>query len=128
MNRYVALMITSLLFMLMHMMNANVNLLGTINLFLAGLLLGIYYIHKRNLLFSIGMHITWNFFQGSIFGFAVSGNTTPSIISQELKGSEIINGGKFGFESSILATVLIIGLTILVHMKYRYGVGNSKVA
>lgn len=127
-NRYVALLITSILFTIMHLTNANLNLIGTINLFLAGLLLGIYYVHKRNLWFSVGMHITWNFFQGPICGFAVSGNSTPSIITQEIKGNEMINGGKFGFESSILATLFIIGLIIFIHMKYRNAGGSSNEA
>ena len=119
MNKYAALVLSSIIFMAAHLMNANLSILGVINLFLAGLVLGIYYIHKRNLWFSIGMHLTWNFFQGPVFGFEVSGYETHSIIGQNIQGSEIITGGEFGFEGSILATILITGIIIYLHFKYR---------
>ena len=121
MNKYVALILSSLLFSAMHMMNANMSLVPAINIFLAGILLGIYFIHKGNLWFPIGMHFTWNFFQGPIFGFEVSGLTTNTIIVQEIAGHELLTGGKFGFEGSLIATVAMIVLTIVIHLKHRKG-------
>jgi membrane protease YdiL (CAAX protease family) len=44
-----------------------------LNIFLAGIFLGAYYINRRNLWFPIGLHFAWNFCQGSVFGFEVSG-------------------------------------------------------
>jgi len=119
MNKYIALVVSSLLFSAMHLMNPNVSLVSVINLFLAGILLGIYFIHKGNLWFPIGMHLTWNFFQGPIFGFEVSGEITNSLIVQEITGPELLTGGKFGFEGSLLATVAIIVLTIVIHLKHK---------
>ena len=119
MNRYVALSISSVIFMSIHLLNPNVNFLSVINLFLAGIVLGIYYIHKPNLWLPIGMHLTWNFFQGPIFGFEVSGIETKSIIGQSIKGNEIITGGAFGFEGSIIATILIVTLILYLDKKYK---------
>jgi len=119
MNKYTALIFTSLCFMIMHIVNANISILGMINLFLAGLVLGIYYIHKSNLWFSIGLHLTWNFFQGPVFGFEVSGFNTKSIITQEVQGSSIITGGQFGFEGSIIATILLLLMILLVHLRAK---------
>jgi membrane protease YdiL (CAAX protease family) len=119
MNKYIALVVSSLLFSAMHLMNPNVSLVSVINLFLAGILLGIYFIHKGNLWCPIGMHLTWNFFQGPIFGFEVSGEITNSLIVQEITGPELLTGGKFGFEGSLLATVAIIVLTIVIHLKHK---------
>ena len=115
MNKYFALIVTSFCFMIIHLMNANISIIGMINLFLAGLLLGIFYIHKTNLWFPIGMHLTWNFFQGPVFGYEVSGFHTQSIITQEIKGNPIITGGEFGFEGSILATVISIIMIVVIH-------------
>ena len=119
MNRYVALSISSVIFMSIHLLNPNVNFLSVINLFLAGIVLGIYYIHKPNLWRPIGMHLTWNFFQGPIFGFEVSGIETKSIIGQSIKGNEIITGGAFGFEGSIIATILIVTMILYLDKKYK---------
>ena len=103
-NKYIALVLSSLVFMIMHIGNPNMSAVPLFNLFLAGLLLGVYCIHKNNLWFPIGAHITWNYFQGPVLGFEVSGNDVDSIFIQNLNGSELITGGEFGFEGSIILT------------------------
>ena len=119
MNRYLALAISSLIFMTVHLLNPNISFLGVVNLFLAGIVLGIYYVHKSNLWLPIGMHLTWNFFQGPIFGFEVSGIKSQSLIKQTVNGSDLITGGKFGFEASLLATILIVVVILYLDKNYR---------
>lgn len=119
MNRYLALAISSLIFMTVHLLNPNISFLGVVNLFLAGIVLGIYYVHKSNLWLPIGMHLTWNFFQGPIFGFEVSGIKSQSLIKQTVNGSDLITGGQFGFEASLLATVLIVVVILYLDKNYR---------
>jgi len=133
MNRYVALSISSIIFMSIHLFNPNINFLPALNLFLAGIVLGIYYIHKSNLWLPIGMHLTWNFFQGPVFGFEVSGIETESIIKQTkaitstintvndapITRNELLTGGSFGFEGSILATIGIIIMILYLDKKYK---------
>ena len=119
MNRYLALAVSSLIFMTVHLLNPNISFLGAVNLFLAGIVLGIYYVHKSNLWLPIGMHLTWNFFQGPIFGFEVSGIKSQSLIKQTVNGSDLITGGQFGFEASLLATVLIIVVILYLDKNYR---------
>ena len=119
MNRYLALAISSLIFMTVHLLNPNISFLGAVNLFLAGIVLGIYYVHKSNLWLPIGMHLTWNFFQGPIFGFEVSGIKSQSLIKQTVNGSDLITGGQFGFEASLLATVLIVVVILYLDKNYR---------
>ncbi len=77
-----------------------------INLFLAGLILGAAYIYARNLWFSISLHLFWNFIQGPILGFNVSGMNMDTLIVFNSKGSDLITGGDFGFEGSIICTIL----------------------
>jgi len=119
MNKYWALIGSSIIFLLMHMSNDNLTLISIVNLFLAGIMLGIYTIHKGNLWFPLGMHFSWNFFQGPILGFAVSGLKVESVISQEITGNTLITGGQFGFEGSLLLTLMIIVSTLLIHVKYK---------
>ena len=66
-NKYIALAISSLVFMLMHIGNPNIGVLPLFNLFLAGMFLGIYTVHKNNLWFPIGAHLVWNYLQGPIY-------------------------------------------------------------
>ena len=113
-NKYIALALSSLVFMVMHIGNPNMSAIPLFNLFLAGLFLGIYCIHRKNLWFPIGAHFTWNYFQGPVLGFEVSGNVVDSIFIQSLAGSDLITGGQFGFEGSIiLTTFMIIGIIYL---------------
>ena len=113
-NKYIALVLSSLVFMIMHIGNPNMSAVPLFNLFLAGLFLGVYCIHRKNLWFPIGAHFTWNYFQGPVLGFEVSGNDVDSIFIQSLDGSELITGGEFGFEGSIILTVfMIIGIIYL---------------
>jgi membrane protease YdiL (CAAX protease family) len=119
MNKYLALLSVSLLFSLLHLMNPNPSVVGYLNILLAGLMLGIYYVHKRNLWFPIGVHLTWNFFQGIVFGSPVSGVTMPSILSVSRSGHELLTGGKFGFEASLVTTAATLTAIVLVHLVYR---------
>ena len=113
-NKYIALALSSLVFMIMHIGNPNMSTIPLFNLFLAGLFLGIYCIHRKNLWFPIGAHFTWNYFQGPVLGFEVSGNEVNSLFIQRLDGSDLITGGQFGFEGSIiLTTFMIIGIIYL---------------
>ncbi|WP_372755604.1 lysostaphin resistance A-like protein [Labilibaculum sp.] len=119
MNRYIALFLSSLLFMALHLLNPNVSLVGMTNVFLAGILLGISYIFTKNLWFPLAFHFSWNFIQGPIFGYEVSGTNLDSLLSQNLTGSEWLTGGKFGFEGSILATILCLAGIIFFWFVYR---------
>ncbi|MBI9059036.1 MAG: CPBP family intramembrane metalloprotease [Labilibaculum sp.] len=119
MNKYIALVISSVLFMALHLLNPNLSLVAIINLFLAGILLGIGYIFTKNLWFPLALHFSWNFFQGPIFGFEVSGTNTDSLISHTIQGSELLTGGKFGLEGSLLATGLCTIAIIIFWMVYK---------
>jgi membrane protease YdiL (CAAX protease family) len=112
-NRYAALLITSALFALAHATNPNFNWLAFVNIFLAGLILGINYIYTQNLWYALLFHFAWNFLQGPVIGYEVSGLNFQSVFQLELKGNEIITGGKFGFEGSVIASLLLI-IAILI--------------
>ena len=113
-NKWIALAISALLFACFHLTNPGMHTLAFANLFLAGLLLGINYIYTKNLWFSFLFHLTWNFFQGPILGFRVSGLNLPSILQAETKGDLFLTGGDFGLEGSIITTAIsFISLMIL---------------
>ena len=118
-NKYIALIISSFVFMGMHLGNPNIGVLPLMNLFLAGIFLGVYRIHKNNLWFPIGAHLMWNYLQGPIYGFEVSGNKINSLFEQKLNGHELLTGGNFGYEGSIILTVFLIISIFLMDKRFR---------
>lgn len=120
MNRWIALLVSSLVFTVVHMPNAHFTAIGFAAIFLAGMLLGTPYIFTRSLWLPISLHFSWNFFQGTIFGFSVSGNKEYALVTQSRPVDTILNGGEFGFEGSLLAViflVLAIGAMIIYYRK-----------
>ena len=112
-NKWIALLLSALCFAIFHFSGPGLTPIAFVNLFLAGILLGINYIYTRNLWFSISLHISWNFFQGPLLGSHVSGLSMPTLLQTEMKGDWLITGGDFGLEGSVLNTALTF-ITILV--------------
>ncbi|MDP4246407.1 MAG: CPBP family intramembrane metalloprotease [Bacteroidota bacterium] len=113
-NKWIALIISAVLFAAFHITNPGIHFLAIANLLIAGLLFGMNYIYTRNLWFSILFHLSWNFFQGPLLGSDVSGLHMPSLLQLQTTGDLLITGGDFGLEGSImnmavsLAAVLIL--------------------
>ena len=105
-----ALVVSSVLFGLIHVGQGD--LLSCLAIAVeAGLLLGAAYRYAGNLWLPIGMHWGWNFAQGSIFGFSVSGTDGgASLIKPTLTGPQWLTGGEFGAEASVVA--IVIGLAL----------------
>ena len=114
MNKFLALFISAVIFMLFHLGNEHTSMLPLLNLLLAGVLLGSTYIYTKNLWYPISLHFFWNFLQGPVLGFSVSGtNTKFSLIHIKRSSNILFNGGNFGFEGSLLCTLLIILFIVL---------------
>lgn len=114
-NKFISLLISALIFALMHLFNPNVAFLPMLNLVLAGMMLGASYLYTRNLCFPISLHLFWNWIQGPILGYQVSGNELgTSVLTLHLPEENILNGGAFGFEGSLICSVLMIIFTISI--------------
>ena len=112
-NQWAALAISAVFFSLMHVFNPNMGILSIINLFLAGVLLGLPFVFTKNLWYSIALHFSWNFFQGTL-GFKVSGMNFYAIVIQGKLPDTIWNGATFGFDGSLLCTIFqLIAIPIL---------------
>ncbi len=103
-----SVVLSSMFFALLHV-GALKSLLPAINLFLAGLLLGLAYAVTRSLWLPIAIHFGWNFLQGPVLGLVVSGNklwaSRPAVI---FRGSEIMTGGRFGIEGGVAAMIVTL--------------------
>ncbi|WP_455593003.1 CPBP family intramembrane glutamic endopeptidase [Bacteroides sp.] len=120
MNKFLALLLSSLVFAAGHLFNPDIAFLPMVNLVLAGLLLGASYLYERNLWFPISFHLFWNWVQGPVMGYDVSGNRFgKTLLTLHYPESDYINGGAFGFEGSIVCTVLLIVVTAGIIWHYE---------
>lgn len=111
-NIWAALVISALIFGGLHILNDNATLWSSIAIAIeAGSLLGAAYAYSKNIWLPIGIHWIWNYTQGNILGFPVSGeDNVTSIITPEISGPQWLTGGTFGAEASVISAV--IGLLI----------------
>ena len=114
---WAALAVTSALFGLAHIMNPNATWFSSFAIAVeAGVLLGGAYMLTRNLWLAMGLHAGWNFTQGEIFDVPVSGLDEHGLVQAKLSGPELLTGGQFGLEASIIALVLATGLGVYLVM------------
>ena len=126
-NTWVALLISAILFGWMHISNENATWWSSLAIAIeAGLLLGAAYKWSGTLWVPIGIHWAWNYVQGNVFGLAVSGmKVGDTILETNVNGPDIITGGAFGPEASIIAVILGTLITI-VFLTNRYRQHTSR--
>lgn len=120
----VAVILSSALFGLMHIGNPNASWMSTANIALAGMFLAAGYVLTGELAIPIGVHVSWNFFQGNVFGFPVSGNVFGTkVIAIEQGGNQLITGGSFGPEAGLIgiAAILLGTVAVVLWVRWRHG-------
>jgi hypothetical protein len=108
--------ISSAMFGLWHFANPNSNWISTTGIFLAGLFFAYAYIRTKQLWLPVGMHVGWNFFEGIVFGFPVSGLKMSPLTRIEVHGPELWTGGAFGPEAGLIVIPALLLGTILIYL------------
>jgi membrane protease YdiL (CAAX protease family) len=118
-----ALALSSALFGFLHASNDNATVFSSLAIGLeAGVLLGGAYMLTRNLWLAIGLHFGWNVTQGYVWDVPVSGAAVDGLIEAQSRGSDLISGGAFGVEASIVALIVATGAGIwIVILSVRRG-------
>lgn len=119
---WVAIIFSSLMFAILHTGNIAVTPLALINIFLYGVLMGIYIFKRGSIWGACAIHSFWNFTQGNIFGSYVSGNTTTSsvFLMEYDPARQLANGGAFGLEGGAATTiVLVVAICITLALKTK---------
>lgn len=114
--------ISSVVFAMLHLANPHVDVLAEAGLVAAGLFLAYGYVRSGALWLPLGLHFGWNLFEGTVYGFPVSGMTEFRLLVTPLQGPEWLTGGAFGPEASVTAlAVLAFGAWLIA--RYTGGQG-----
>ncbi|WP_342983779.1 type II CAAX endopeptidase family protein [Streptococcus parasanguinis] len=125
-NLPLAIAISSSLFGILHMGNAGVTFLSVLNIILDGMLAALLFIYTDSIWLVVAQHGTWNYVQGNLLGFQVSGTGADASIFSFTMGSgpDWLTGGEFGAEGSIITTLVLLVSLVIV---YRLGERREKV-
>lgn len=121
-----ALLSSSVFFGLLHADNPNATPVSTLNIVLAGLMLGSGYVLSGELAIPIGLHVSWNLFQSAIYGFPVSGFGAfgASLLVTKQGGPNLWTGGSFGPEGGLLAPAAMLCGILLIALWIRLRSGK----
>ena len=114
---FAGMLVSSVLFALLHIFNENIGLLALVNLILFGLFAAVYSLREGGLWGIFALHTAWNWAQANLFGMKVSGvpiHLTPVVNIKEV-GPDWFTGGLFGPEGGLGVTlILLAGLLALL--------------
>ncbi|MBK1813114.1 CPBP family intramembrane metalloprotease [Clostridium sp. YIM B02505] len=122
---FTSIVITSIIFGILHLFTSGVTILSFINLILSGAFFALIAIYYNNIWGVLGLHFMWNLTLGNIFGFPVSGfyGYGESILLTEATSASFLTGGTFGPEGGFIATVIVlIGIFVMgfkLYCKYK---------
>ncbi len=123
-NLFWGLIISSIIFGGLHLANPNATWVSAAGIFFAGLFLAYGYIRTKQLWLSIGLHIGWNFFEGVVFGFPVSGLNIYPLIHINVSGPEVWTGGAFGPEAGLIILPALALGAVLINLYTRSRVNS----
>lgn len=115
------IIVSSILFAVLHSLNPNLSMIAVLNLFLFGLFAALYALREGSLWGVFGIHTVWNWAQGNLFGFEVSGQAAPggTLFNLMEVGPDAITGGPFGPEGGLSVTIVLIASCIVVWLRGR---------
>ena len=123
-----ALVISCLAFGFAHIDNDNGSVWASLSIALAATESALYF-YSKSLWLPIGVHWGWNFVQGNIFGFSVSGlDQKVSLITPAVSGPDLITGGAFGPEASVIMVALCMIVSAwLIYLGFKKRRADSPV-
>jgi membrane protease YdiL (CAAX protease family) len=115
------IVVSSLVFAALHLLNPNLSLISLLNLALFGVFAALFALYEGGLWGVYAIHSAWNWAQGNLFGFEVSGTQAGSTVLFDLMevGPDWLTGGAFGPEGGLAVTAVLIAGSLLVWLANR---------
>lgn len=119
--KWLAIIISAAAFGYAHFDNPGATAITIFGTGLGGLMYGVAFLGGRNIWLPVGLHFGWNFFQGNIFGFPVSGTIEQSLIAQETVGADLWTGGAYGPEAGLIGMMsrFVVIALLLAYLHWR---------
>ena len=122
-KKYIAVIITAVLFGLAHASNPNATPISVISNGLGGVMYSIAFIESESIWLPFALHFSWNFFQGPVFGFPVSGLSFGGIVQQSfVVGKNSFTGGGYGPEGGMIGISFRIAVIIMLLLYYKFNI------
>ena len=117
-GKWIGIILSSIFYLVFRMSNPSTSKLDLINIFLISIVMSLLYWYFDNILVIAIFHAFWNCISGVVFGFNISGiKVSDTIFTFEaISDKQILTGGSYGIEGSIIATVFFAILGLLVYM------------
>ncbi|MCB9103034.1 MAG: CPBP family intramembrane metalloprotease [Anaerolineales bacterium] len=128
-RKWPAILISAAVFGLVHINNPGASYVSAFGNALGGVIYGIAFLGGQNIWLPLGLHFSWNFSQGPILGFPVSGENFGGLIMQEVTGSDLLTGGAYGPEAGLVGMIFrfVIMAMVIAYLQWRCGGrGNTK--
>lgn len=120
-NVPVAVLVSSALFAVAHLTTDNASLMSNVGLFFNGLLFASAVLVTGRVSMAIGLHIAWNFFEGVVYGFPVSGDKEGArLLDIVQRGNALVTGGDYGPEAGLIGiAACVVGIAMIMSRRGR---------
>ncbi len=108
--------LTAIFFSLAHLLNNGVTVISSISTFVGGIMYAYAFIKTKNIWLPVGLHFSWNFVQGVIYGFSVSGYNFSRILEINVEGSPLWIGGSYGPEGGLIGIIVRFFVIIMIYI------------
>jgi membrane protease YdiL (CAAX protease family) len=126
-----AIVVSALLFGLAHASRPHATPLSILSNSLGGVMYAVPYLLTGRLYFSVGLHFGWNWAQGIVFGFPMSGVTFSSVMIITVTGPAWVTGAAYGPEGGVIgigARLLVVVVSIWLLWSHIRAAGGQGVS
>jgi hypothetical protein len=124
-----AIVFQALVFTALHGVNLSVSAVALINILLIALVLAFWALAEGSLWGVCAFHVVWNWCQGNVYGIEVSGmdiQTTVVDIDGAPGSAQLLTGGGFGIEGSLLTTAVLVVATVVAALAFRRRLASTR--